>query len=79
MTDEYLTLDEAARRSGLHSNTLMRLVRRGILHGYKGQIDGRRRWLISAASLRRYTDPINGFLLDLPGPKLYLTKGDEEE
>ncbi len=74
MSDEYLTLDEAARRSGLHRHTVQRLVRDGVLWGYKDVVRGRMRWLISARSLRYYCDPINGFLLDLRGPKLYLRR-----
>jgi hypothetical protein len=30
-------------------------------------------------SLRRYTDPIDGFLLDLPGPKLFLRRVEGED
>ncbi len=81
--DEYISLEEAAARSGLHSNTLRRLLRRGVLHGYKVTSGGARRWLVSAASLSNYTDPNYGFLLDMPGPKLYLRRvretPDEEE
>lgn len=74
MGDEYLTLEEAAGRSGLHRHTVQRLVHGGVLSGYKGVVRGRMRWMISARSLRYYCDPINGFLLDLRGPKLYLRR-----
>jgi len=74
MGDPYLTLEEAARLCGLHEQTLQRLLQRGVLAGHKAVVRGRRRWLISARSLRHYCDPINGFLLDLRGPKLYLRR-----
>ncbi|MCC7361219.1 MAG: helix-turn-helix domain-containing protein [Anaerolineales bacterium] len=74
MSDEYVTIEEAARRSGLHIHTVRRLLVQGVLFGYKASVGGRRRWLISTRSLRHYCDPINGFLLDLRGPKLYLRR-----
>lgn len=74
VSDEYLLLDDAARRSGLHANTIQRLLQRGVLTGHKAVVRGRRRWLVSARSLRHYCDPFNGFLLDLRGPKLYLRR-----
>lgn len=74
MKDEYLTLEAAAQQSGLHTNTLRRLLREGVLRGYKIGHRGKQRWLVSAASLRDYTDPMQGFLLDLPGPKLFLRR-----
>ena len=81
MGDDFVTLDEAAELSGLHRNTLMRLLRQGVLRGYKTVWQGRMRWLVSVRSLRQYADPIEGFLLDLPGPKLFLRriKDDDEE
>jgi hypothetical protein len=72
--DKYLILEEAARVSGLHTNTIQRLLQSGVLTGYKAVVRGRMRWLVSARSLRYYCDPINGFLLDLRGPKLYLRR-----
>ena len=78
MSSDYITIEEAAQRSGLHSNTIARLLRRGVLHGYKATEDGRSKWLVSVYSLRHYTDPINGFLLDMPGPKLFLSKLHED-
>ena len=75
---EYLTLKQAAELSGLHVKTLMRLVRAGKLEGYKANVGGARRWYISANSLSEYTDPYLGFLLDLPGPKLYLRRVNDE-
>ena len=77
MGDLYLTLDEAAQRSGLHRHTIQRLVRYGVIWGYKDSVGGRLRWMVSARSLRYYCDPINGFLLDLRGPKLYLRRVDD--
>ena len=74
VSDEYVTIEEAARRSGLHAVSVRRLLVQGVLFGYKDLVGGRRRWLISTRSLRHYCDPINGFLLDLRGPKLYLRR-----
>jgi hypothetical protein len=83
MNEEFVPLDEAARLSGLHVNTLWRLLREGVLRGYKTTERGKERWLVAAASLRQYTDPFHGFLLELPGPKLFLRrredKGDKDE
>ncbi len=79
MRDEHISLEEASERSGLNLNTLKRLLREGAIEGDKFNIDGRRRWLVSARSLRFYTDPIDGFLLELRGPKLYLKRIDAKE
>lgn len=80
MANNYISITEAAQRFGLHTNTIARLLRRGVLQGYKttGQ-GGSSRWMVSIQSLRSYTDPINGFALDMPGPKLFLSKLDEGE
>jgi hypothetical protein len=80
--DDYIPLDEAARWSGLHENTLRRLLREGIVRGYKTSEGGKQHWMVSVESLREYTDPFYGFLLDMPGPKLFLRRrdeGDEED
>lgn len=79
MREEFVRLEEAARRSGLHPNTLRRLLREGTLHGYKAVQHGKQCWLVSAASLKRYTSPWSGFLLDLPGPKLFLKRRADED
>jgi hypothetical protein len=79
MGDDYLPLVEAAEQSGLHENTLKRLLRQGIVAGRKAIHNGRRVWLVSITSLRRYTDPVEGFLLDLPGPKLFLRRRKQDE
>lgn len=79
MGDDYIQLEEAVQQSGLHPNTLRRLLREGVLRGFKTTHEGRHRWLVSAASLKQYADPLHGFLLDLPGPKLFLRKLDEKE
>lgn len=78
VANDYIPIEEAARRSGLHTNTIQRLLRKGVLRGYKGSYQGRSKWMVSIQSLRHYTDPINGFLLDMPGPKIYLSKLNEE-
>lgn len=72
---DYITLEEAARRSGLHENTLRRLLRAKEVIGYK---EGKY-WMVSVRSLDAYTDPIQGFLLELPGPKLYLTRREDNK
>lgn len=79
MSSDYVPIEEAAQLSGLHLNTLRRLLRRGVMRGFKLNHGGRQRWMVSVRSLQHYTDPITGFLLDLPGPKLYLRKRDDEE
>jgi len=76
MGNDYIPLEEAAQRSGLHPNTLRRLLRKGEIHGYKASYGGKRHWLVSVASLKHYTDPVIGFLLDLPGPKIFLRKSE---
>jgi len=79
MSADFISIEEAAERSGLHPNTLRRLLREGVIRGYKAAQAGKVRWLVSARSLKDYADPLYGFLLDLPGPKLFLKKLDEEE
>ncbi len=77
MSHDYMTVEEAAQISGLHPNTLRRLLRQRQIVGYKKTVDGKVRWRVSASSLRQYTDPVTGFLLELPGPKLFLSRRDE--
>lgn len=79
MSSNYVPIEEAAQLSGLHLNTLRRLLRVGVMRGFKLNHGGRQRWMVSVRSLQHYTDPITGFLLDLPGPKLYLRRRDDEE
>ena len=74
MSNDYILLEEAAGRSGLHPNTLRRLLREGVINGYKASHGGKQHWLVSAVSLKCYTDPVMGFLMDLPGPKIFLKK-----
>ncbi len=74
VTRRYLTLKQASAVSGLHVNTLSRLVRTGKLEGHKATVGGVRCWYITAESLRQYTDPLRGYLLELPGPKLFLRR-----
>ncbi len=75
MADDYITLEEAAKRSGLHPVTLRRLLRQGNIQGYRSG----KRWMVSVRSLDKYTDPVMGFLLELPGPKLFLTKREDKD
>ncbi len=79
MSDDYMTVEESAQCSGLHPNTLRRLLRQRQIVGYKMTVDGKVRWRVSASSLRQYTDPVSGFLLELPGPKLFLTRRDQDD
>ena len=72
MGADYINISEAAARSGLHPNTIQRLLRQGKLQGYKDHHSGKLHWVVSVSSLDGYTNPWNGFLLDRPGPKLYL-------
>ena len=78
-SDDYIPIEEAAQQSGLHINTLKRLLREGVIEGYKAIHQRKRRRMVSVVSLRQYTDPVYGFLLDLPGPKLFLRRMDEED
>ena len=78
MHNDYIPIEEAAQQSGLHINTLKRLLREGVIEGYKAIHQRKRRWMVSVASLRQYTDPVYGFLLDLPGPKLFLRRLDDD-
>ena len=79
MGDDFVTLDEAVEISGLHRNTLLRLLRQGVIRGHKMVWKDRLRWMVSIRSLRHYSDPTEGFLLDLPGPKLFLRKVEDED
>ena len=79
MGTDYVTLEEAAKLSGLHPNTLRRLLREGVIQGFKTAHEGKQHWLVSVASLKQYTDPVYGFMLDLPGPKLFLRRLDDSE
>jgi excisionase family DNA binding protein len=77
--NDFLSIEEAAARSGLHPNTIQRLLRQGKLEGFKEHHDGRYRWFVSASSLDKYTNPWNGFLMDRPGPKIYLQRQDDDK
>ncbi|MBM4425505.1 MAG: helix-turn-helix domain-containing protein [Chloroflexi bacterium] len=72
---DYITLKEAARQSGLHENSLRRLLRSKEIEGYKRGWS----WMVSVRSLDNYADPVTGFLLELPGPKLFLTRREDKE
>ena len=74
MPNDYVSITEAAEHSGLHPNSLRRLLRQGEISGYKSSIEGKSRWRVSVSSLRRYTDPVDGLLLDRPGPKKFLAQ-----
>jgi DNA-binding IclR family transcriptional regulator len=74
---DYISIAEAAQRCGLHRNTIQRLLREGRLVGFKEHHSGQFRWWVSVRSLEEYTNPWTGFLMDRPGPKMYLTKRDK--
>lgn len=74
MSHEFMTIETATQRSGLHPNALRRLLRAGVIYGYKASHEGKQHWLISPRSLKNYADPVKGFLLDLPGPKVFLKR-----
>lgn len=74
MEPGYVELGEASSKSGLHPNTLRRLLRNGTIFGYKGTQRGKFRWMVSVRSIRNYTDPVFGVALDHPGPKAFLEK-----
>jgi hypothetical protein len=78
MGQDYIPLEEAARMSGLHPNTLKRLLREDVIRGFKGTYRGQHKWLVSVSSLKQYADPMHGFLLEKPGPKLFLRRLNEE-
>jgi hypothetical protein len=77
--DDYISIDDAASRSGLHPNTIQRLLRQGKIEGFKEHHAGRFRWRVSVRSLDQYSNPWTGFLMDQPGPKLYLTRRDKPD
>jgi hypothetical protein len=78
-TDQYIPIEAAAQRSGLHTNSLKRLLRQGLIAGYKVNHLGRMRWMVSVRSLDQYVNPDTGFMLDRPGPKLFLRRRNEDD
>lgn len=75
MEPGFVQLEEASSKSGLHPNTLRRLLRRGTITGYKTSRYGERcRWMVSVRSLQAYADPVYGMALDQPGPKIFLAR-----
>lgn len=77
MGQDFALLEEAAEISGLSVVTIKRLLQKREISGYKAVVDGRRRWLVSLRSLQACTDSERGFLLDRPGPKMYLKRQDQ--
>lgn len=74
MEPGFVQLEEASSKSGLHPNTLRRLLRLGTIFGYKTSRTEHVRWMVSIRSLAAYTDPVYGIALDHPGPKVFLKK-----
>lgn len=56
MIDDYISLETAIQVSGLHANTLRRLLRTGVVRGRKTVVDGRPRWRVLTESLRQYVE-----------------------
>lgn len=72
MIDAYISIEAAAQLSGLHPNTLRRLLRERVVRGRKLVVAGKRRWTVSAESLRDYLAPSLRFAAIQPAPKLRL-------
>jgi len=53
MSDELLTVDQAAERLQMHPDTVRRLLREGQLPGRK---IGARQWRVSASALKAYVE-----------------------
>jgi hypothetical protein len=75
---DYVVVEAAARESGLHPNSIKRLLRQGRLAGYKARLRGKHRWLVSRASLRAYVEHVQTFASDRPGPRVFLRKRGKE-
>lgn len=76
---DYVGVEEGARLSGLHPNTIRRLLRAGELRGRKARWRGRTRWMVSKRSLRDYVETAITFASERPGPRMYLKRWREEE
>ena len=61
MSNEYISLEAAIEVSGLHPNTLRRLLREGAVRGRKTVLKGQARWHVSTESLRQYLSSGNVF------------------
>ena len=75
---EFVAIERAALESGLHPESIKRLLRQGRLEGYKARVRGHQRWLVSRASLRAYVEEVQTFASDRPGPRMFLKRRDEE-
>lgn len=73
MEDGYLSLEEAARFSGFHPNSIKRILCTGQIYGYKEMVGSRRQWRVSRRSLERYCNAYE-FGFDRPGPKPTLSR-----
>lgn len=76
---DFIPIEEAVEVSGADEVTLKRLLYKGILWGQKKLVCGRWRWMVERRSLVSYYNLENGFALDLPGPKLFLSRQDKED
>ena len=72
--DGYVVLEEALRLSGLHADTLTRLLRTGMIKGKKAVYQRRLRWFVSVASLSAYLNEENVFMSARTGPKMHLRR-----
>jgi hypothetical protein len=75
---DYVGVEEAARLSGLHPNSIRRLLRAGRLSGRKGRWRGRTCWMVSRRSLREYVQTALTFASDRRGPRMFLKRWRDE-
>lgn len=74
MNDDYISLEAAVATSGLHPNTLRRLLREGIVRGRKTVIGGRPHWRVLNDSLRQYLAGAQVYWSERRGPRLKLRR-----
>lgn len=79
LTDDFLTIEEAAELFGVHAGTIRRLLRDRTLRGRKMMYGTRMRWLVSRRDLLDRWHPNTGYALEYSGPKLYLTRATVED
>lgn len=79
MGTDYVKLKEAQRISGMHPDTLKRLLRSGEIRGFKATDDGRHRWFVSLRSLNQYREASTAFMSTLPPRRFYLKPRERPE
>jgi hypothetical protein len=70
----FIPLEEAVEVSGAKLVTIKRLLHNNVLWGHKKNIADRLRWMVNRPSLLQRFNSETGFALDLPGPKIYLSR-----